>query len=74
LPSTARNGAASRIVASTRRVTLGHGDVDVVVTEHGVADLRNVPLNRRAERLIAIADPRFREDLARQAHAMAREG
>ncbi|QCI69230.1 4-hydroxybutyrate CoA-transferase [Phreatobacter stygius] len=67
LPATARNGAASRIVHRTQRVTLAHSDVDVVVTEHGVADLRNVPLHARAERLIAIADPRFRDDLARQA-------
>lgn len=66
LPSTARKGTVSRIVARAPRVTLAHSDVDVVVTEHGVADLRNVPVEARAERLIAIADPRFRDMLARQ--------
>jgi acyl-CoA hydrolase len=71
LPSTVKDGAASRIVARAQRVTLPHSDVDLVVTEHGVADLRNVPLARRAERLIAIADPKFRDELARQARETA---
>ena len=39
-------------------------DVGLVVTEHGVADLRGVPLDARAERMIAIADPDARPGLA----------
>ena len=74
LPSTARKGTVSRIVARTPRVTLAHSDVDVVVTEHGVADLRNLPVEARAERLIAIADPRFRDMLAEQTRDGARRG
>jgi acetyl-CoA hydrolase len=45
-------------------VTVPRSDVGLVVTEHGVADLRGVPLDARAERIIAIADPEFRPALA----------
>jgi acyl-CoA hydrolase len=65
LPSTAAGGTVSRIVARVAAVTLPHSDVDLVVTEHGIADLRGVTLGKRAERMIAIADPAFREELAR---------
>ena len=46
-------------------VTVPRSDADLVVTEHGVADLRGATLAERAARLIAIAAPAFREDLAR---------
>jgi acyl-CoA hydrolase len=65
LPSTAAGGTVSRIVARVAAVTLPHSDVDLVVTEHGVADLRGITLGQRAERMIAVADPAFREGLAR---------
>jgi acyl-CoA hydrolase len=67
LPSTAARGATSRIVpriAAPGLVSVQRGDVDTVVTEHGVADLRDLDLDGRAAALIAIADPRFRDDLA----------
>ncbi len=67
LPSTARGGTVSRIVASLppgAPVSVSRADVDVVVTEHGVADLREADLDARAERLIAVADPAFRDGLA----------
>ena len=35
----------------------------VIVTEHGAADLRGKTVRERAEALIAIADPRFRDEL-----------
>ena len=61
----ARAGAASRIVATlSGPVTVPRSDVGLVVTEHGVADLRGVPLAERAERMIAIADPDARAGLA----------
>lgn len=41
----------------------------VVVTEHGVADLRGRTLRGRAEAMVAVADPAFRDELTR---AMAR--
>ena len=43
------------------------GQVDYVVTEYGVAELRGRSLNERAADLIAIAHPDFRESLAREA-------
>ncbi len=46
-------------------------DVHYVVTEHGVAYLHGKTLRQRAEALIAIAEPKFRdelEDFAVQAH------
>lgn len=71
LPSTARRGTVSRIVASlsTPVVTTARSDLDVVITEHGAAELRGISLEERARRLIAIAHPRFREDLERYARA-----
>lgn len=65
LPSTARRGEVSRIVPKLADavVTTPRSDADLVVTEHGVADLRGATLAERARRLIEIADPRFRAEL-----------
>ena len=65
LPSTARGGSISRIVArlSAPTVSIPRDDTDVVVTEHGVADLRGTGLDARAEALIAVADPAHRAGL-----------
>ena len=46
-------------------VTPGRADVDVVVTEYGVAHLRGATAGQAARRLVAIAAPEAREDLAR---------
>jgi acyl-CoA hydrolase len=65
LPSVAR--AVSRIVAPSAAagpVALGRMDVDVIVTEHGAADLRMLDHAGRAAALIAIADPTHRDSLA----------
>lgn len=65
LPATA-SGGASRIVARlSGPVTTPRADVDVVVTEHGAADLRGGTLGERRRRLIAIAAPEAREALER---------
>ncbi len=66
LPSTSKRGQVSRIVSRLADgvVTTPRSDADLIVTEHGVADLRGVPLAERARRLIAIADPKFRSQLA----------
>lgn len=42
-------------------------DVHYVVTEHGAANLFGKNLRERAEALIAIADPSFRDDLEKAA-------
>ncbi len=65
LPSTTPDGKHSRIVASLegRPVTTTRADIDIVVTEYGVADLRGRSFGERAERLRAIAHPDFRDRL-----------
>ena len=69
LPATTGDGAQSRIVASLGNgpVTTARSDIDLVVTEFGVADLRGCGLDERRRRLIAIAHPKFRESLERVA-------
>lgn len=67
LPSTAKRGSVSRILPhlpAGTPVTLPRSDADLVVTEHGVADLRNASVDQRAERLIAVAAPTFRPHLS----------
>ena len=44
-------------------VTTARSDVDVVVTEYGVAHLRGCSIGERARRMIAIAAPEFRDQL-----------
>lgn len=66
LPSTAAGGTVSRIVRRLEppaRTTIPGYLVDRVVTEHGVAALRGLPLGARAEALAAIAAPAFRDAL-----------
>jgi len=63
LPSTAENGKISRIVpflSEGAGVTLNRGDVRYVVTEYGIAYLKNKSLRERAMELISLAHPAFR--------------
>lgn len=68
LPSTAKHGTISRIVARLADgvTTTARSDADLIVTENGVADLRGATLSQRIERLIAIADPGFHKMLEEQ--------
>ncbi len=61
--ATARGGTVSRIVPKVEMVTALRTDVDLVVTEHGVASLYGQPVAERARRLIDIAAPAFRDEL-----------
>jgi 4-hydroxybutyrate CoA-transferase len=73
LPSTAKKGAVSRIVAAIApgtAVTTMRADVDYIVTEHGIAHLRGKGLRERAEELIHIADPAFRDQIREEAAAL----
>ncbi len=66
IPSTARKGTSSRIVANLTHgaaVTTSRNDVDYIVTEYGIAALKGKSLRERAESLIAIAHPDFRAEL-----------
>ncbi len=63
----------SKIVPQLKQgaaVTLSRNDVDHVVTEYGVAELRGTTIKERVHRLIAIAHPKFREELLEQAIAV----
>lgn len=44
-------------------VVTSRADVDTIVTEHGMAELHGKSIQERIEALIAIADPRFRDEL-----------
>jgi 4-hydroxybutyrate CoA-transferase len=68
LPATARNGEMSRIVPQLKPgagVVTSRADVHYVVTEFGVASLHGKNLRQRAESLIAIAHPKFHDELER---------
>lgn len=67
LPATARGGTVSRIVPALRAntaVSIARSDVDRVATEHGVANLRHAGIEERAQALMSIAAPQFRDNLA----------
>ncbi len=77
LPSTAtRRPAESRCRGSWRRsspgttVTTPRHQVDVVITEYGVAELRGRTVRERAIALAEIAHPDFRDELRATAAAM----
>lgn len=66
LPSTAKNDTISRIVAGLKPgtpVTTTRNEVHYVVTEYGIADLFGKSISERSEALIAIAHPKFRDQL-----------
>jgi 4-hydroxybutyrate CoA-transferase len=71
LPSTAKD--FSRIVATLKLgagVVTTRNHVHYIVTEYGIADLYGKTIKQRAESLINIAHPKFREDLTRQANEL----
>ncbi len=71
LPATTKNEAISKIVPHLQEgagVVTSRGDVHYIVTEFGVAYLHGKSLRERAKALIAIAHPKFREELERFAH------
>jgi acyl-CoA hydrolase/GNAT superfamily N-acetyltransferase len=66
LPSTAQNGAVSRIVSHLSEgagVATTRGDVNFVITEYGVAELQGKSIYQRVMELAQIAHPKFREQL-----------
>ena len=65
-PVTGERREVSKIVPQLQpgaAVSLSRNDVDRVVTEYGVAELRGTSIYERVERLIAIAHPKFRDEL-----------
>ena len=73
LPSGAKDNTISRIVPTLTpgtHVSTSKNDVNYVVTEYGVAQLRGKTAKQRAEALIAIAHPDFRAELKEGARKM----
>jgi acyl-CoA hydrolase len=73
VPSTAKNDTISRIaptLTAGTHVTTGKNDVNYVVTEYGVAQLRGKSYKQRTQELIAIAHPNFRAELTEAARRM----
>ena len=73
VPSTAKGGTISCIAPTLTpgtHVTTGKNDVNYVVTEFGVAQLRGRTARERARALIAIAHPDFRAELTDEAARM----
>lgn len=73
LKSTAMNGKVSRIVSHLSKgagVVTTRGDVDVIITEYGLATLRGRTIRDRVLSLIAIAHPDFRNELLEAAKDM----
>ena len=73
LRSTAKDGMLSTIVpilSEGAEVTVPSQDVDTIVTEYGVAELRGRCVRQRMEALIRVAHPNFRDWLREEAHRM----
>ncbi|PHS35128.1 MAG: 4-hydroxybutyrate CoA-transferase [Alkaliphilus sp.] len=69
MPSTAARGKVSRIVANLTEgaaVTTSRNDVQYIITEYGIAELKGKTLKQRARLLIEIAHPDFRDSLVKE--------
>ena len=69
VPSTAAKGMVSRIVpllSGGAAVTTSRCDVDYIVTEYGIAQLHGRTLKERAQQMIGVAAPQFREALIKE--------
>jgi acyl-CoA hydrolase/GNAT superfamily N-acetyltransferase len=66
LPSTAKGAQVSRIVPTLMEgagVVTTRADVDTVITEYGIAELKGRTVRERALALVSIAHPNFRAEL-----------
>lgn len=73
LRSTAKDGLISTIVpilSEGAEVTVPSQDIDTIVTEYGVAELRGRCVRDRLEALVRVAHPDFRDWLAEEAHRL----
>jgi acyl-CoA hydrolase len=69
MPSVTHNGKHSRIVnrLNNPMVTTSKSDVDVIITENGIADLRGKTIEQRSRAIREIASPQFKDQLASEA-------
>jgi len=73
MSSTAKNDEISRIklqLTGGSVVTTSKNDVDMIVTEYGVAKMFGKSISQRAQQLISIAHPKFRDELTFEAKKM----
>ncbi len=71
--STAKDDTISRIrpvLTSGSHVTTSKNEVDYIVTEYGIAHLKGKRASERVKALIAIAHPKFRDELLYEAKKM----
>ncbi len=72
-PATGERVETSKIVCQLKAgaaVSLSRNDVDYLVTEYGCVALRGTSLAERAERIISVAHPKFREQIRNEAVAL----
>jgi len=73
LPSTAKNDSLSRITMMLKPgagVVTSRNHVRYIITEYGIADLYGKTIRQRAQSLIDIAHPKFRDELTEEAEGM----
>jgi len=72
LASTAKGGEVSRIVPRLEvpAVSIARSEIDTVVTEHGIAELKGRSVDERAEVLMAVAGKQHQAALAQAWRAM----
>jgi acyl-CoA hydrolase len=73
LQSTTRDGSMSKIrptLTPGSVVTTSKNTVDKIVTEFGVAEMRGRTIRERAQQLIGIAHPQFRDELSAEARTL----
>lgn len=73
VPATAKTDTISRIVpvlSPGTHVSTSKNDVNYVITEFGVAQLRGKSVKQRAQEMISIAHPAFRDELTQAARRM----
>lgn len=71
--ATAKDDTISRIVPSLKKnvaVTTPRMDVHYVCTEYGIVNIKNKSVGERAEALISIAHPKFRDELRQHAEEL----
>lgn len=74
LRSTTKDGKISKIVHSLHpgaKISISRNDIDTVVTEYGIAELSGKNVTERVRAMVALAHPKFREELL---HAARRDG
>ena len=72
-PATGERVETSKIVCQLKSgaaVSLSRNDVDYLVTEYGCVSLRGTSLAERAERIISVAHPKFRDQIRAEAIAL----